>query len=170
MTSREFEILFRRLYLPLSMYALRMTGDTADAADAVQEAFARVWQLLSRGLVIADFKSYMYRAVFNEVVRLRRLRSREQSIDDGAGDEISDETISTAERDAALWRAVGSLPERCREVFLMSKRDGFSNSEIADELGISVKTVENQMTKAYRQLRDALAPMDGRKVFFLPFL
>lgn len=52
----------------------------------------------------------------------------------------------------------------------MSKRDGYSNSEIAEELGISVKTVENQMTKAYRQLRDALAPVVGRKVFFLPFL
>ena len=50
----------------------------------------------------------------------------------------------------------------------MSKRDGMSNAGIADELGISVKTVENQMTKAFSRLREALAP--ERKVFFLPFL
>lgn len=168
MTSREFEIWFKRLYLPLSMYALRLCGDTDDAEDAVQEAFARVWQLLSQGVVIADMKPYMYRTVHNEVISRAGARVQQQSLDETP--DISDEMISTSERDAALWRAVDALPPRCREVFLMSKRDGFSNSEIAEELGISVKTVENQMTKAYRQLRDALAPMAGRKVFFLPFL
>lgn len=59
-------------------------------------------------------------------------------------------------------------PAKCREVFLMSKRDGLSNAEIADELDISIKTVKNHMTKAFATLREALS--DGHKPFFLPFL
>ena len=68
-----------------------------------------------------------------------------------------------------LKNDVDGLPSRCREVFLMSKRDGLSNVEIAAELGISVKTVENQMTKAFARLRSALTASGG-KAFFLPFL
>ncbi len=86
MTSREFEIWFKRLYLPLSMYALRLCGDTEDAEDAVQEAFARVWQLLSQGGAVADIKSYMYRSVHNEVVRRLHAGFREQSLGEMSDD------------------------------------------------------------------------------------
>ena len=81
---------------------------------------------------------------------------------------LTEEDVDTAERDARIWAAIDKLPERCREIFLLSKRDGMSNEEIADELGLSVKTVKNQLTKAFSRLRDALAP--GHKPFFLPFL
>ena len=77
--------------------------------------------------------------------------------------------IDTSERDAALWRAIEALPERCRRVFLLSKRDGLSHAEIADEMGISVKTVENQITKAYSRLRGELTGF-RMPVVFLPFL
>lgn len=60
-----------------------------------------------------------------------------------------------------------NLPEKCREIFLMSKRDGLSNDEIAAELAISVKTVKNQMTKALARLREALD--GGHKPFFFLF-
>ena len=79
--------------------------------------------------------------------------------------DISDEDIDTSERDAVLWTAIDALPERCRDIFLMSKRDGMSNAGIAAELGISVKTVENQMTKAFSRLREA-----GTKSVFPAFL
>lgn len=82
--------------------------------------------------------------------------------------EISEENIDTSVRDARIWKAIDNLPEKCREVFLMSKRDGLTNEEIAEEMGISVKTVKNQMTKAFSRLREALS--DGHKPFFLPFL
>ena len=82
---------------------------------------------------------------------------------------MSDEEIDTSERDAALWRAIEALPERCRRIFLLSKRDGLSHAEIADEMGISIKTVENQLTKAYSRLRGELKGF-GMPVVFLPFL
>ncbi len=64
--------------------------------------------------------------------------------------DIGEEVIDTSFRDARIWKAIDELPEKCREIFLMSKRDGYSNEEIADELGISIKTVKNQMTKALK--------------------
>ena len=82
--------------------------------------------------------------------------------------EICEEIIDTSFRDAQIWKAIDELPEKCREIFLMSKRDGFSNAEIAEELGISIKTVKNQMTKAFARLRESLTT--GHKPFFLPFL
>ena len=82
--------------------------------------------------------------------------------------EICEEVIDTSFRDARIWKAIDELPEKCREIFLMSKRDGLTNAEIAEEMNISIKTVKNQMTKAFARLRESLST--GHKPFFLPFL
>ncbi len=82
--------------------------------------------------------------------------------------EADEEAVDTSERDARIWIAIDQLPDKCREIFLLSKRDGLSNEEIADQMGISIKTVKNQMTKAFARLRDSLS--SGHKPFFLPFL
>lgn len=166
MTLREFEKQFKMLYMPLGMYALRIVDVVDDAEDVVQEAFTKAWRKIEAGVDVGNFKSYMYMAVRNEAISLLRSRREQVSVD--AVPEPEAEIIDTSERDAALWRAIDALPERCREVFLMSKRDGLKNVEIADELGISEKTVRNQLTKAFERLRGALEP--GRKHFFLPFL
>lgn len=152
--------------MPLGMYALRIVDVVDDAEDVVQEAFTKAWHKIEAGVDVGNFKSYMYMAVRNEAISLLRSRREQVSVD--AVPEPEAEIIDTSERDAALWRAIDALPERCREVFLMSKRDGLKNVEIADELGISEKTVRNQLTKAFERLRGALEP--GRKHFFLPFL
>ncbi|MDE6786874.1 MAG: sigma-70 family RNA polymerase sigma factor, partial [Muribaculaceae bacterium] len=99
---------------------------------------------------------------------LSYLRDRKEMLDESNLPEVSEDEIDTSFRDARIWKAIDGLPEKCREVFLMSKRDGLTNEEIAEELGISIKTVKNQMTKAFSRLRDALS--DGHKPFFLPFL
>ncbi len=171
MTSKEFKNKFDELYLPLCMYALRITSDREESEDIVQQAFAYTCERLGDDEEIASIKSYLYRAVHNlAITRMRRLARTDQMNEDiEMAGEVTEEEIDTSERDAILWREIGKLPDRCREVFLMSKRDGYTNREIAEELGISEKTVENQMTKAYSRLRESLMPA-GRRVFFLPFL
>jgi RNA polymerase sigma-70 factor (ECF subfamily) len=164
MDIKQFEKEFEKLYMPLGMYALRLLDDSFEAEDVVQEAFAAVWQLIDSGADIKSFKSYMYRSVHN--FALMRLRMRREQVDINQLADLTDDVIDTSERDARLWRAIDHLPQRCREVFLLSKRDGLTYAEIADELGISVKTVENQISKAYDRLRDSLSA----KHFFLPFL
>jgi len=166
MTVREFEIEFRRYYLPLGMYALRILGDADDAEDVVEDAFLKTWQGLEAGMEIENFKSYLYRAVHNECVGF--LRKKKDTVGVDLIPDVGDEAVDTSERDAKIWAAVDRLPDKCREIFLMSKRDGLSNEEIAEELSISVKTVKNQLTKAFGRLREALS--SGHKPFFLPFL
>lgn len=166
MTVREFEYHFRKLYLQLGMYALRIIDDEDNAEDIVEEAFLKAWQTISSGTIVENFNSYIYRSIRNECVNFLRRKNNFEDID--AIPEISEEAIDTSIRDARIWKAIDGLPEKCREIFLMSKRDGFSNQEIADELGISIKTVKNQMTKALSRLREALS--QGHRPFFLPFL
>ncbi len=166
MTVSDFEYHFRKLYLPLGMYALRILDNADDAEDIVEEAFMKAWKAISSGTEIDNFNSYIYRSIRNECVSLLRKKTDFEDIDNVP--EISEEVIDTSVRDARIWKAIDSLPEKCREIFLMSKRDGFSNQEIADELGISIKTVKNQMTKALSRLREALST--GHRPFFLPFL
>ncbi|MDE6795695.1 MAG: RNA polymerase sigma-70 factor [Muribaculaceae bacterium] len=179
MTSLEFDRAFRQLYLPLGMYALRIVNDTDTAEDIVEETFLKAWQVVEAGKEIENFKSYMYRSVRNGCLSFLRNQKETVAFDDmpenakdtidlSALQDVDEETIDTSVRDARIWKSIDDLTERCREVFLMSKRDGFSNDEIAEELGISVKTVKNQMTKAFSRLRDALS--SGHKPFFLPFL
>lgn len=164
--EKEFDSYFRKLYLPLGMYALRIVGDADTAEDLVADSFSKVWQKIREGLEIDNFKSYIYQSVRNEC--LSYLRNKKETVGLENIMEINHETIDTSERDAKIWKAIDGLPEKCRQVFLLSKRDGLSNEEIAEEMGISIKTVKNQMTKAFSRLREALS--SGHKPFFLPFL
>ncbi|MDE6381203.1 MAG: RNA polymerase sigma-70 factor [Muribaculaceae bacterium] len=166
MTSGEFDIFFRRMYLPLGMYALRIIDDAQNAEDIVEDAFTKAWQQMEEGKEFSDFKAYMYRSVRNGCISF--IRARKEIVGIECIPEVDEETVDTSERDARLWKAIDALPDKCREVFLLSKRDGLSNEEIAERMGISIKTVKNQMTKAFSRLRDALSP--AHKPFFLPFL
>lgn len=148
------------------MYALRIVDDIEVARDLAQDAFVKAWEVIEGGGEIQNLKAWVYRAVRNLAIDYLRTR-REAVALDQIGETV-EEDIDTSERDAAIWRAIDRLPDRCREIFLMSKRDGMTDDEIAAELGLSSKTVRNQISKAFEKLRDALAP--GHKPFFLPFL
>ena len=134
----------------------------AQAADS----FSQVWQKITEGAEIENFKAYMYMAVRNQCLNYLRHKKDTDTIENIP--DVTTESIDTSERDAKLWKAIDELPPKCRQVFLLSKRDGLTNEEIAEEMGISIKTVKNQMTKAFSRLRDSLS--SGYKPFFLPFL
>ncbi|MDE6022916.1 MAG: RNA polymerase sigma-70 factor [Muribaculaceae bacterium] len=166
MTVKEFETYFRKMYLPLGMYALRIVGNADDAEDIVEDSFIKAWQTISSGAELCSFNSYIYRCVRNECISFLRKRKEYSDID--SIPDVCEEDIDTSIRDARIWKAIDELPDKCRKIFLMSKQDGLSNAEIAEELNISVKTVKNQMTKAFHRLRKSLD--SAHKPFFLPFL
>lgn len=157
-TKSEFENYFRQLYLPLNMYALRIVGDSDECEDIVQQAFVDVWEKLMEDAEMESMKNYLYTAVRNKCFnRLRSNTSSDTDVEE-LGEELADtsddENVMIAERDARLWSVIDELPSERRRIFLMAKRDGMRYSEIADELRISVKTVENQMGKALKSLRE----------------
>lgn len=154
MTSADFRKHYDRMRLPIGMFVLRYTLSVEAAEDVVQTAFMQAWSRISDGHEPDNFKAYMYRTARNVALNWCRDNGRLETVPlEYLEEKPSDELTDTAERDARLWTAIDSLPEKCRRIFLMSKRDGMGNAEIAEELGISVKTVENHMTKAFSRLR-----------------
>lgn len=157
LTVSEFECQFKILYRPLNMYAMRILSNEDDCEDIVQQAFVDVWEKLSDGTVIANLKSYLYLTVRNRCLNHlsgEKSVSFENEVMD-VTDASEEEAIARSERDARLWRVIDELPAERRRIFLLAKREGLHYREIAEELHISVKTVENQMGKALKSLRDA---------------
>ena len=137
------------------MYALRFLEDTNAVEDVVQETFAKLWEKRDTLDEITSIKSYLYTAVRNNCLMILRSRKEfddveELQITDGNSEE---ERIARSELEAQLWKLIDELPEKRRDIFLMAKRDGLSYKEIAEETGLTVKTVENHVTRALKSLR-----------------
>lgn len=156
MPSRsDIETTFYRVYKPLCLYALRILEDYREAEEAVHRVFARVLDRADE-LEVGNLQLYLYRAVREEAMQC--LLDTERMVAAADLPELSDEDIATAERDARLWSAVDALPRKCREVFLLSRRDGMTPAEIAAEAGISIRKVEKQLEKALCRLSEAVRP------------
>jgi RNA polymerase sigma-70 factor (ECF subfamily) len=160
--------IFRAFVLPLSAFAYRSVQSRDTAAELVQDVFYRIWRGHARWEVEGSLKAYLYRATRNRVLDFLRhekieRRWAERSVREHA-DEVArshapeDEAMETRDRVAALERALDNLPERRRLVFVLRWRDGLSHQEIADRMGVTVKTVENQLTRAIQALRERLGP------------
>ena len=152
-----FDILFKRYYRPLCLYAAHyLKGDIAASEDIVQDCFVKLWQQEAKR-DITDKRAFLYSTVRNACIdTLRRQHPEMTSIDPSDLEEIisDEEAIDRSEQEAKVWETIDALPDRCREVFLMAKRDGMTYNEIAEALNISVKTVEHQISKAMKKLRN----------------
>ena len=161
--SAAFDQIFRTWYGPLVGTAERMLRDRAIAEELVQDVMLELWRRRESLAADGSPQAYLFQATRNRVLNhLRHLKIEQRSEPDVRGESSTtphaDAAVAEEELDVAVQRAVRSLPDRCREVFELSRVHGLKYSEIASELGISVKTVEAQMGKALRTLRERLAP------------
>lgn len=155
----NFDDLFRYNYRPLCLYALHYLQDVDLSEDIVQESYTALWEKLQEGTHVLNRKSYLYMMVRNRCLdQLRRKGIPTESLKpyDTYGIIEDDDAQERSQTEARLWTAIDSLPEKCRQIFLMSKRDGLKYMEIADELGISENTVRNQISKALKILKDGV--------------
>jgi RNA polymerase sigma-70 factor (ECF subfamily) len=156
-----FEALFRAHYAGLLRFAIRFVRTPAEAEELVQDVMLQIWIHRDRVAVGEELKTYLYRAVRNHALNALRRRKVEHGFRSTLPPEPvapptgSDESLTETER--AVAAAIAALPERCREIFLMSREQGLSYTQIASVLGLSVKTVETQMGRALKSLRIALA-------------
>lgn len=151
------EDLFRLNYRPLCMFALHYLQDADLVEDVVQECFTMLWEKLEQGADVANRRAYLYMSVRNRCLdHLRRKGLQTESLKpyDTYGIIDDDDAEERSVMEAKLWTAIDSLPDKCRQVFLMSKRDGLKYEEIAEELGLSVNTVRNQISKALNVLKN----------------
>lgn len=176
---KEIDLIFQQYYRPLCLYALHYLHDLDEAEDVVQDCFVRLLEAEKRDANSSvsslsmsnpqNLKSFLYAAVRNASIdKLRRKNPIVQDISpsDLSGVISDEQAVDSASREAELWTAIEQLPERCREIFLMSKRDGMTYREIAEELCLSEKTVEHQISKALKTLRGK----KGDFFFLLPFV
>lgn len=140
----------------MCLFALRYVDRTDDAEDIVQQAFADAWDKNRSGEAIDNAKAYLYQAVRNRSLSWATRPVHEETTErlPDVEDLSEEEAIARSERDARLWEAIDRLPPERKKIFLLAKRDGLKYQEIADELRVSVKTVENQMGKALKALRE----------------
>lgn len=154
-----FEELFKRYYSPLCAFTYRYTENHDLAEEIVQDTFTYLWENLPRIEIRTTLESYLYGAVRNAALNhLKHLKVREK-YELHAKQAKSAESTDFAELDeleAAIREALTSLPEKCREIFEMNRNQGLTYKEIAEQLEISIKTVETQMSRALKFLREAL--------------
>lgn len=158
-TSFDFESLFRFNFRPLCLYALHYLGDVETAEDVVQECFMKLWEKLEEGTAVNNRRAYLYMTVRNrclDLLKKKGLPTESLKPYDTYGIIDDDDAQDRAQTEARLWTAIDSLPPKCRQVFILNKRDGLKYEEIADELGLSVNTVRNQISKALKMLKDGV--------------
>ena len=147
----NFQLLFRNYYRPLCLYALHYINNVDDVEDVVQDCFVR---LLEASVEPRNVRAWLYAAVRNRCIDLLRQSSPAvEPLAVGQEAATDEEQQERSLREARLWEAIDALPARCREVFLLSKRDGLTYAQIAQRLGLSEKTVEHQVSKALKRLR-----------------
>lgn len=152
----KMEEAFKCYYRPLNLYALHYLKDVDYSEDIVQDDFVALWEKLTSGIPITDLKSYLYRMVKNRCIdQLRKDNFSDNNIQasDLEETDCDEEYRERSETEARLWTAIDTLPEKCRQALLLSKRDGLKYQEIATRMGISVNTVENHINKALKVLR-----------------
>lgn len=159
-----FNQLFVRYYSRLCLFVFRFSQNESVSEDVVQELFMKLWTNRQRLKIRENVAGYLYRASKNAVLNyLRAENTRKKTlqnipVQDGYTNE---DLMEQVEFSAALHKCVEQLPERSREVFIKSRFDGLKQQEISDQLGISVKTIKNQIWKSLQYLKSCLELKDA---------
>ncbi len=158
-----FRALYDRFYKYLVVTANNILGDSDAARDLAQDVFVELWKKRASIEVQSSLKSYLRRAVVNKTlnyIKARRIDFREpEHLPEKISQLDSPYTqLETTDLEQIIHNAIAALPERCRVIFTLCRLENLPHKDIADQLGISTKTIENQMTRALSALREAIGP------------
>lgn len=160
---KEFESLFRSSYASLVKYARTLIKDHDTSEEIVQDLFFRLWQNKEKLKIESSLNGYLFRSVHNSclhyIEHMKVVERHEQEMSFVQNDESESpaEILQYKELQAKIARTIEKLPERCGQIFCMSRFDGLKYSEIAEKLAVSIKTVEANMGKALKEFRKVLA-------------
>lgn len=154
-----FEQLFKAHYKPLHAYANLILKDLDLAEEIVQNMFLKFWEKRELLKVEASVKAYLYKCIYNDSlnhIKHEKVKTKYQDFTKQTRNELSESAaakVELGELHFNLREALNELPEQCRTIFQMSRFEELKYREIAEQLGISIKTVEKQMSKALQILR-----------------
>jgi RNA polymerase sigma-70 factor (family 1) len=154
-----FEAVFRQFFPALMTFARKYLQDEDSAREVVHIVMINLWEKREAIDASESLKPYLFKAVHNRCLNVLRDRRKfsEELVTEPLSDRDVQEQMELMELNIRINQVIDSLPERCKEVLEMNRFEGKRYKEIAEILGISVKTVENQMSKALKILRDQLA-------------
>ena len=129
-----------------------------DAEDIVQEVFVKLWDKRHSININSSLKSYLFKAAYNaHIDRVRREQRNNLFLTElkyHALQSYTEEINGSEEKMTKIKMIVDQLPQKCKQIFLLSKSEGLKNKEIAISLSISIKTVESQMRIAFQKIRN----------------
>ena len=160
-----FRQLFDLYYTRLVMFAKKYLDDMDAARDLVQDFFVQIYESRESLSIQTSLESYLYISVRNRCLNyLKHLQVKDKyqqtikTAGNGFDQEI-EEKIDAAELENRIFEIISSLPARCSRIYILSRVEGKQNKEIANDLDLSIRTVETQISKALKVLRDTLLPL-----------
>ncbi|MCY1722087.1 RNA polymerase sigma-70 factor [Prolixibacteraceae bacterium Z1-6] len=159
-----FDFVFQYYYSALCAYAESIIQDENAVEDIVQELFVTIWMKSEKLAITGSLKNYLFISVKNRCFDFLkhqkvRLKSSRYFKDAPNSTQTTPENwLAETELREQIENCLQKLPPRCQEIFRLSRFDGLKNQEIADQLGLSKRTVELQITNALKALRKDLQP------------
>ena len=164
-----FEAIFNRYWDKLYTAAYKAFADEVVSEDVVQEIFIDLWERRNT-VEIQSLKAYLYQSVRNKVAKhIRKTRFtvvHEMAMEECAQEDSAQQLLEFEELQKMIDQSLEKLPERCKEVFQLSRQEQLSNKEIATRLDISIRTVETHISYALKHLRSTM----GKEVSFSTFI
>lgn len=179
---KVFQFLYDTHYRGLVSYARRFLPDSDIARDIVQDVYAYIWEKRKILLISRSFQSYLYRAVHNASINyLKREEHRGNYVKEFLLNVHAKSETDHEERDGykallekdlneKIYAVIDELPEQCRNIFKLSRFKGLKNKEIAEVYSISTRTVETQIYRAMKVLRERLGQFMAMLIMGLWFL
>ena len=173
---KAFEQYYKDHYKLFFVAAYKYLGDAGQAQEVVNDVFVTLWQTAEKVTIQSSLKAYLHKSVINRSLNLldknKRVRQQQQNTL-RAEESAESRDMETNELKVRLYEAIDQLPEQCRKVFRMSRFEQLKQQEIADRLGISIKTVKNHITNALQQLKRVLDEWHNLPlwiIFLIPLL
>ncbi len=167
--EHAIEVLFRNYYKYVCNVLYPVLKDKPVIEDIAQDVFYDLWRKKEKLEINTSLSAYLKRAAINKA--LNHIRDQRMKFDDYADVPLikspelnSQRKIEVQEMEMLVQNTINQLPERCRIIFSLSRYEQMSYREIAKQLDISVKTVENQISKALKELRIHLKPYLNEKI------
>jgi RNA polymerase sigma-70 factor (family 1) len=159
-----YKILFDEYYKVLTIFANKYLKDIEASKELVQDLFVHLYERRENLDINSSLKSYLFRSTHNRCInyinaqKIRLKYADHVNFTADVRDNTLEQQVSSIELENALYKAIGDLPPKCRSIFKMNRFDGLSNSEIAEKLKLSKRTVETQISKALKILRVKIEP------------
>ena len=170
---RDFDQIYVLYFSRMRRFAEEYIPSKEDAENVVQDIFTMLWENRSSIIIKSSITSYLFNLTKNRCLDFLRHQSvaenykKEQTLKLSALEQLNEMVSSDTDVESLIHEAVQQLPEKCREIFIKNRLQGKKYREIADELNLSISTVETQMGIALKRLREALKGCMPLLIFLL---